>query len=822
MTQRADKLLNELSLDEKIGLVSGRDMWNHHDVERLGISALKVSDGPNGARGRHFEGFTTSACFPCGTALGATFDPQLVERIGRALGRETKSKAAQLLLAPTINIHRSPLAGRNFECYSEDPYLSGRIAVGFVRGVQSEGVGATLKHFVCNDSEFERHTISSEVSERALREIYLVPFEAAVKEADPWSIMTGYNRLHGTYCAEHPRLLQEILRDEWGFNGFVISDWFGTQSTEASANSGLDLEMPGPVRHYGEKLKAAVEAGEVQVAKLDAMVLRLLNTLERAGLLDGTVPDIERADDFPEDRALARTAAAASTVLLRNEGDLLPLDASEITTLALIGPNASTATMQGGGSARVAPHRTVTPLGAFLQRAGDSFEVVHERGCVNHRGSNPCLDTTWIKPGDDFATPALKTEIFAGLELEGVPIATEARRRSECAWLDGFAPGVDFNNFSARMTGEFVAPESGTCTFSIKGFGANRLLIDGVCILDNWSTPTTGAAFYGRGSDEISCGFEMVAGQSYQLAIEYQCPSEPGMVGFSCGCLIPEPDDLMERAVAAASSCDVAVVVVGLNADWETEGSDRVDMNLPGRQVELIERVAAANPRTVVVLNAGSPLAMDWEERAPSILQIWYPGQEMGHALADVVFGDVSPGGRLPTTIPKRYEDNPAIDNYPGKDGEVHYEEELRVGYRHYDSQGIAPRFAFGHGLSYSKFEYGEATLSKNKIAAGESLKLSVEVRNVGSRSSSEVVQVYVHDDESRLFRPEQELRAFEKIELAPDEATVVNFALDERALSYYDPAKPGWVVEPGSFEVRVGASSRDIRTRARFDVVAS
>ncbi len=820
MSQRTDKLVSELDLEEKVGLVSGRDMWTNHPVERLGVAALKMSDGPNGARGRHFEGFASSACFPCGSALAATFDPQLVEQVGAALGRETKSKAAQLLLAPTINIHRSPLAGRNFECYSEDPHLSSRMAVAFVTGVQSEGVGATLKHFACNDSEFERHTISSEVSERALREIYLVPFEAAVKEAAPWSVMTAYNRVDGTYCAEHARLLGDILRQEWGFEGFVVSDWFGAQSTVASANSGLDLEMPGPVRHFGAKLSEAVQAGEVAEETLDAMVGRILECHERAGLLDATVADVERAIDLPADRALARKAAIAGTVLLRNETAMLPIDTSRTATLALIGPNAAVAMVQGGGSARVTPHRTVTPLAALRARTSDPMRVVYERGCANHRGTNPVLDTAWIEAGPDSATPQLETEIYAGRELAGRPVTTQARRRADCVWMEGFAPGIDFESFSARMRGRFVAPETGAHRFTLKSHGRSRLLIDGACVLDNWTNPTPGDAFFGRGSTEIEALFEMEAGKVYELSIEYSCPGGSGMVGFGCGCLIPEPPDLMERAVAAASNADCAVVVVGLNPDWETEGADRCDMELPGRQAELIERVAAANPRTVVVVNAGSPIAMEWEEQVPAILQLWYPGQEMGAALADVLFGDASPGGRLPTSFPRRYEDNPAYDHYPGENDEVHYREDLLVGYRYYDTAKVSPRFAFGHGLSYSEFEYGPIRLANECVTLGDTVHFEIEVRNVGPRRSNEVAQVYVHDDECRLTRPEQELRAFAKVELDPGESRALSFDLDRRALSFFDPDEPGWTLEPGTFEVRVGASSRDIRARARFEVV--
>ncbi len=821
MSERTEKLLAELSLEEKVGLMSGRDMWTNHAVERLGIAAMKVSDGPNGVRGRHFEGFTTAASFPCGSALGATFDPALVEEVGRAIGRELESKGAQLLLAPTINIHRSPLAGRNFECYSEDPHLSGRIAVAYVKGVQSQGVGATLKHYVCNDSEFERHTISSEVDERTLREIYLAPFEVAIKEASPWSVMTAYNKLDGTYCAEHTRLLQEILRDEWGFEGFVISDWFGAQSTEASVNAGLDFEMPGPVRHYGEKLVAAVKAGEVAQEVVDARARRMLEAHERAGLLDRVIADEEHANDLPEDRALIRRAASCAMVLLCNAGELLPLDAAKLSRVAVIGPNASVAVMQGGGSAQLAPHRCVSPLDGIRAALGSDVEVLNERGCENQRGTHPTLDTSHLEAGEDFATPELSVEYYAGLELEGEVLHREARRRAECVWLGDLAPGLDAHSFSARMRGRFVAPVSGSFTFSLKSKGRSRVFIDGNLVLDQWEDPGVGEAFYGGGTDIAEAPIAMEAGRAYEIVVEYSAPGEDGWIGFNVGCLVPDPADGMDRAISAAEAADCAIVIVGLNNHWETEGSDRVDMELPGRQVELIERVSAANANTIVVVNAGSPIAMEFADRVPAILQLWYPGQEMGHALADVLFGAASPGGRLPCTFPMEYADHPAFAHYPGKDGRVEYGEGLMVGYRHYDTRGVEPRFAFGHGLSYSRFEYGDIRLARETVARGETVEFEIDVRNSGERRSSDVAQVYVHDFESRLPRPEQELRAFEKFELDPGESATLRFRLDERALAFYDPAIRDWEVEAGRFEVRVGASSRDIRARASFDVVA-
>jgi beta-glucosidase len=820
MDQRIERLVAELTLEEKVSLLGGLDMWHSPGVPRLGIPALKVTDGPSGARGGSFSEGPSAACFPCGTALAATWHPELVARVGEALGQEARSKGAHVLLAPTVNIHRSPLGGRNFECYSEDPHLAARIAVAFVRGVQSQGVGTSIKHFVCNDSEFERHTISSEVDERALREIYLVPFEAAVEEADPWSVMAAYNRLNGTYCAEHERLLGDILRGEWGFEGFVVSDWFGTRSTADAVTAGLDLEMPGPPRFMGEKLLTAVQAGDVAESVVDAAVRRALRARLRAGAFESPEEPPERAIDLPEHRRVARAAAAEAIVLLKNEGNALPLDASALESLAVIGPNADAAHIQGGGSARVPPHYAVTPLEGIRERAGGSVEVRFELGCTSHR-SLPALDARHVTPGAGEGERGLRVEYFNNLDLSGEPALVKVSRQAEFYWLGAFAAGVDPRKFSARVRGTFTAPEAGAYTFGLTSAGLSRLFVDGRQVVDNWTSQSPGESFFGAGSAEVSGAVELERGQSCELCIEYARRNAPVMAGLKVGCLPPVPDDALERAVARAASCDAAVVVVGLNAEWETEGRDRLDMELPSRQAELIERVAAANPNTIVVVNAGAPVRMDWIDAVPAALQLWYPGQECGNALADVLFGDVNPSGKLPQTFPKRLEDTPAYRYYPGENGKVVYGEGVFVGYRHYDARGIEPRFPFGHGLSYTRFDYADLRVSPLEAGPGDPIELAVDVANAGSRAGQEVVQLYVRDVEASVSRPERELRGFAKLELQPGERRTLRFALEPRALSFWDPARAQWVAEPGEFEVLVGSSSRDIRARTAFALKA-
>ena len=806
MAAEIEKLLAELTLEEKVSLLSGANLWETPAIERLDIPPLRVTDGPNGARGTRFTDGLRAACFPCGSALAATWDPELIEQVGGALAQEARSKGAHVLLGPTINIHRSPLAGRNFECYSEDPLLSARIAVAFVRGLQAGGVAACIKHFACNDSEYQRHSISSQVGERALREIYLAPFEAAVREAGAWSVMAAYNKVNGTYASEHPRLLDEILRGEWGFEGFVVSDWGGTQSTVEALAAGLDLEMPGPGAQRGAKLVDAVRSGDIEEALVDRALRRVLEIARRTGALEHP-PGEERADDRPEHRALARRTASAGMVLLRNDGERLPLDPDRLSRLAVIGPNANVALIQGGGSAQVAAHYAVTPLEGVRKRCGDGIEVVFEPGCT--------IDKTVPapRPGQLSSSqgPGLALEFFYNFRLEGDPVHVRSARDTRFFWFGEVAPGIDPREFSVRLSGTFTPDVSGLHDFGLVSAGKARLFLDEVEQIDNWTQQTRGDAFFGQGSREERCEITLEAGRSYALRIEFT--KEGSFLGaLRWGCAARLADDALERAVALAAGADAAVLVCGLNADWETEGNDRSDMELPGRQVELIERVAAANPNTVLVMNAGAPVRMDWLESVPAVLWCWYPGQEWGNALADVLFGDVNPSGRLPTTIPRRLEDTPAFLNYPGENGEVLYGEGVFVGYRYYDTVGCEPRLPFGHGLSYTRFAYGDA-----QVEPGDPAHVVLDLTNTGSRAGREVVQLYVHDVQSSVARPEQELAAFKCVALEPGETQSVRLPLTRRALSFYDPARSAWVAEPGEFELRVGASSRDIRSRARY-----
>jgi beta-glucosidase len=791
-----DAVMGELTLEQKVMLLAGHDAW--HTVELPGVPALRCSDGPAGVRGTSWQG-PASASFPCGTALGATFDPALVEEVGRALGREAHSKGVNVLLAPTVNLHRTPIGGRNFECMSEDPYLTSQIAVGYIRGVQSEHVAACIKHFVANDTEFERMTISSEVDERTLRELYLVPFEAAVAPVEEGGagvrvVMSSYNRINGTYASEHGPLLRGVLRDEWGFDGAVFSDWYGTHSAAASLEAGLDLEMPGPPRQRGEALLAAVRAGEVAEARVDESVRRLLELFvwTRVGEIDTT----EGTDDADATRAVIRRAAIAGTVLLKNEGNLLPL--APTTRLALLGPNAERSQIQGGGSAQVRANRPVRLLQAVR---GRGLDVGHEAGCS--------IDKRLRALRGNFAIRYVDGETGATVEHD--------TDRLSMLWMDAPADGIDLRHFGATVTGSFTPDVSGDWQFGVTSVGPAVLRINGEVVVD-LSVAQTGGAFFGNGSPEVRATAPLAAGVVCTVEVDYPAIEYPMLRGLMVGAEPPVQTNAMDRAIALAAAADVAVVVVGTNADWETEGEDRTTMDLPGEQDELVARVAKVNPNTVVVINAGSPVSMPWLDSVAAVMQIWFPGEELGEAVADILLGDAEPGGRLPVTMPRRLVDTPAYTHHPGRDGLAIYGEGLRIGYRWYDAQAVEPLFAFGHGLGYTTFELRPATVtvagtgidgSVGMVEDGVTVTVTVPVHNTGARAGSEVVQCYVEPPVDGPDRPIRTLQAFAKVELAAGESGAVTLQLDRRAFSSWDVAAHGWVVPPGAYRLLVGTSSR-------------
>lgn len=803
-----EALLAELTLEEKVALLAGRGMWVTMRIPRLGIPAIKVTDGPNGARGDGASG-ASAASFPVGSALASTWNTELIEAVGRALGEEARSKNAQVLLGPTVNLQRTPLGGRNFECYSEDPYLTAFIARAFIQGVQQTGVGACIKHFVCNDSEFERHSISSDVDPRTLREVYLLPFEIAIRDARPWCVMSAYNRINGIFASSHRALLRDVLKGEWQFDGVVMSDWGAALETEANLSGGLDLEMPGPARSRGAALLQAANEGRVALADVDDGARRLLRLIARSGRFAAPDPQPEVSDDRPGHRTLARRAAAEGMVLLSNRG-VLPLDPERIGRLAVLGPNAARGQIQGGGSSAVFPHYRVMPLAGLTGAA--NWQVVHAPGCFNHKylpmpepgmlshGGEPGARISLFNPGDSTAAAEQQVELDFN-PMGGLPLVMVGGRRSE--------PG-----FTVRIDADFVPDRDGTYQFGLLSAGRSKLFIDDVEVIDNAGAWQRGDAFFTRGSTERRADFVAEANRRYRFRVDYEGPDDHDMPGIRYGILPPQPDDPETEAAALARSADATILVVGSDPDWETEGNDRSDMSLPGRQNALIEAVLAADPDTVVVLNTGAPVDMPWLDRAGAVIQAWLPGQEFGNALADVITGRVNPAGRMPCTVPRRLEDTPAFTSYPGEHGHVLYGERGFVGYRWYDSRGIEPLVPFGHGLSYSRFEYTDLTLDGN----GESVTVEATIRNIGEREGQEVVQFYLAPrGRHPVQRPEQELRDFRKVTLAPGGAIRVRFELSLRDFAVWDLDQNTWQALAGDYEIRLGASSRDIRLRGSW-----
>ena len=829
------ELIGELTLEEKASLTAGADEWSTVGIERLGIPSVSVTDGPNGARGPTLSTATggPTLCVPCGTALGASWDPELVRRIGEALGAEARAKGTRMLLAPTVNLHRSPLAGRNFECYSEDPLLSGAIASGYVRGVQSRGVAAVVKHFVGNEAETARTLLDSLIDERTLRELYLVPFEAAVREGGALAIMTGYNRLNGEWCSESGRLLSGILRGEWGFDGLVMTDWWAVGATAASLRAGLDLQMPGPSRYFGTPVAQAVRDGLIEESFLDAAVTRLVTTIER---LEAT-PEVPR-EPAAQEVLLAREAAAAGMVLLTNDGTLPLLSPG---SLAVIGPNADRAQIMGGGSSAVSPRHRTTPLAA-LRGALPGTEIRYEPGCVIDK-KTPALDASQLTTPD--GEPGLALTFYGGTAWEGEPIASGISESSRLLYLGTPAEGVPASGWSLRGRGYFVPALTGAYEVTLNQVGTARVLVDNVVIVDGAGAQVGGGEdFFGIAGPPLTTTIELTAGTRLELTIEFATGDLP-LHGVHVGIGPAASDDLIDRAVAAAASSDAAIVVVGTTDEWESEGFDRTSMQLPGAQDELIRRVCEANPRTVVVLNCGAPVTMPWRDEPAAILAAWFGGQEMASALADVVTGDAEPGGRLPTSLPAQLEHTPAFGNFPGEDSQVRYGEGLLMGYRWYDTRSIPVLFSFGHGLSYTTFALGTPRLSDSAWSPGPPLTVTVPVRNTGTRRGSEVVQLYVEPLSPSAFRPRRELKAFGKVTLEPGEATDVVLELGERAFAYWDNGNPehehlaarmteagafavagetkapGWRVDSGDYVLHIGRSLADIAYRVSVEVAS-
>jgi beta-glucosidase len=821
ITERVEDLLVQMTLKEKVSLLSGKDNWNTVPIERLGIPSITMTDGPHGVRASDIAtgrklGPATS--FPTGISMGASWNPELVEQVGAALGEETRGMDCHILLGPCVNIVRSPLGGRNFETYSEDPYLAGRTGVAWVKGLQSQNIGASLKHYALNNQEINRHRGNSVVDERTMREIYLPAFEAVVKEAKPWTVMTSYNKINGTYASENPKMLKEILRGEWGYEGVIITDWGANHSTIDSKNAGLDLEMPGPAKYFGGFLVEAVDNWQVEESEIDESVRRILHMILQSGAMDGGGANPPGSVNTTEHQALARQLAEESIVLLKNEGQILPLKADQIRSIAVIGPNAAEARIGGGGSSYLEPPYRVSPLDGMRARAGDRIEVRYARGCENNLVP-PTITPEFFSP-PDVEGIGLKTEYFNNSDLSGEAVMTGIDPKVEAYFFGAPpVPSAGDNLFSIRWSGSLRVPETGVYTLILANTDRCRLYLDGELLIENDRSDTSADILFEEPANATSAApVSLETGQDHDIKVEFEKVNSEDVSVVSLRYLAPmTKEDSIDTAVELARSSDIAIIFAGMPTGFESEGDDRPNMDLPGTQTELIRAAAAANPNTIVVVNAGAPYTMPWLEEVPAVLQAFYPGQEGGNAVARILFGDVNPSGKLPFTIPRRLEDNPAFTHYPGE-RDVHYGEGLFVGYRHYDARDIEPLFPFGFGLSYTSFEYSDLQVPA-EVKKGEDFTVSLTVTNNGPLAGKETVQFYVSDLKSSLPRPPKELKAFQKVALEPGESKTITLTLNQRAVCFYSPAQKDWIAEPGKFEIMAGNSSRDIRQRAAFEL---
>jgi beta-glucosidase len=760
-----------------------------------------MSDGPNGVRGDSNSG-KSSACFPCAISIGSTWDMDLINQLGIALGEEAKVKDVDVLLGPTINIHRHPLGGRHFESFSEDPFLTGKIATEYVKGVQSQDVAACLKHFIGNDTEYERHLVSSNIDEKTLREIYLLPFEMGIKEGNAQVVMSAYNKLNNIYCSSHKELLIDILKDEWGFDGYVVSDWGAALETEENAKGGLDLEMPGPGNVWGDQLFAAVSEGKVEEELIDDKVRRILNIANFSKRFENPTNKPEQSNNSEEHRRLLKKAAASGMVLLKNN-DLLPLK-SNVKNLAIIGPNAKEAQIIGGGSASLKPHYQAHPLEAFQNKLGDHTNISYAKGCHTHKFL-PRVNEGFMDDKEGFLV-----EYFEGSNFDENLLVKEHLIGNKFWVFEGFAKDViakfERPDISVRFSCAYTPDISGQHEFEIFGIGKARLFIDGEELIDNWTETSPGEAFFSFSSDSKRALVNLIEGTTYQLEIRYKF--EGNFPAIYIGCQAPDKVNLFDEALEVASAADQVILIVGTNSDWETEGNDRSDFNLPVNQNHLIGEVLRVNPNTLVVLNTGSPVKMPWADKAEAIMQTWFAGQEFGNALVDIITGEINPSGRLPTSFPKNIEDTPAFNSYPGKDLQMNYDEKLLVGYRWYDKKNIKTLFPFGHGLSYTNFEYSDLEVD---VRATNMASCKFSVRNTGQVAGIETAQCYVSFKTIDDSEPEKTLQGFSKIALNPNDESSIEINLNSRNFSSWNVAKRSWEVRAGSYEILIGSSAENI-----------
>ncbi len=790
---RVDALLKKLTMEEKVDLIGGVDDFYIRAEEKIGLPRLKMADGPVGVRN-----YGPATVFG-GIGLAATWDPELASRVGQTIGQDARARGVHFMLGPGVNIYRAPVNGRNFEYFGEDPFLSARTAVAYIEGMQSQHVSATIKHFMGNNSEFDRHNSDSIIDERTMREIYLPVFEAAVREAHVGAIMDSYNLTNGIHMTQNGYLNTDVVKKEWGFQGIMMSDWDATYDGVAAANGGLDLEMPSGKFMKRETLLPAIKAGKVTEATIDEKVRRILRTAIQFGWLDHDQTDVSIPLWNAEGDKTVLEAARSGMVLLKNDGNVLPLQKGSIKTIAVIGPDAHPAQPGGGGSAEAKPFAPVSYLDGLVRYLGSDAKVYYSPGI-------PSLDE--ISKQMEFTTEAkggkkgLKVEFFNNADLSGSPFVVRYSKTVHYEPARG-AEGSD-GKVSVRWTGFFTPSNPGPYLAFVQGPGENggyRLYIDKKLVIDNWKQ---WYAFVGDATVNLAAG-------PHQIEFDYYANGGWGKTTANLGIVRPETLVTAE-AKSLAAKADAVIVAPGFDADTEGESGDR-EFRLPPGQDELINQIAAVNKKTIVVMTSGGGVDMaPWIDHVPALLEAWYPGQQGGTAVAQLLFGDFDPSGRLPISIERRWEDNAAHDSYYPKSGskKVEYTEGIFVGYRHFDKSKVKPLFPFGYGLSYTSFSYKNLTVSQP--SPNQQITVTFDVTNTGARSGADVAEVYVGDQHAPVPRPVKELKGFSKVMLNAGETKNVSIKLDKRAFSYYDIKGHTWTVAPGDFDIFVARSAADIQ----------
>ncbi|ODQ68881.1 hypothetical protein LIPSTDRAFT_7343 [Lipomyces starkeyi NRRL Y-11557] len=816
-----DQVLSQLSTPEKIKLISGIDFWHTYAVKRVGVPSLRFSDGPNGVRGTRFFNGVPAACFPCGTGLGAMWNTDLLTEAGTLMADEAIAKGAHVILGPTVNMQRSPLGGRGFESFSEDPILSGLSAGAIINGIQSKNIIATIKHFVGNDQEHERNSVDAIITERALREIYLLPFQLAIKESQPGAVMTAYNKVNGTHVSQSLAFIRDILRGEWEWDGLVMSDWFGVYSTAESVNAGLDIDMPGPTGFRGDLIQRSLNANTITHHTLDDRVRQVLKLVNRTG--QSGVPENapEGTNNTLETSTLLRKLAAESIVVLKNEKKVLPL--SKDKTTAVIGPNAKIATYCGGGSASLLPYYVVTPFDAISKKV--TKEIKYVEGCAAYKMIpilGPMTKTPYGHIGVLFRAYLEPPSVIDRVIVDEIEL-----RDANLFLMDYSHPELAGKSiYYADLIAMYIPEESGVYEFGLTVYGTAKLFIDGMLVIDNETVQTAGEAFFGTGTVEEKGSIILEAGKTYEVKAQFgssgTCKLPNRIVAFPGGGLrvgmvkMFEPEGEIRKAVEVAKSVDQVVLNIGLSGDWESEGYDRKDMKLPGNTDALVAAVLEANPNTAVVLQSGTPVEMPWISKANAVLEAWYGGNETGNGIADVLFGDVNPSGKLPLSFPVKVQDNPAYLNYRSERGRTLYGEDIYIGYRYYEAIEKDVLFPFGHGLSYSTFELSDLMVKMD--ASTDTITIIVKVTNVSGPAGSEVIQVYIHQRNPSICRPPKELKAFGKVNLAPGESKTVETVMAiKRATSFWDETEQSWISEKDNYDILIGTSSADIKLKGQF-----